>query len=188
AATDCRLNLYQEKSLLARQQTEKIAFELRRQREEFIPLPLACEALTTCNVLIKGQLLNLAHKLKSLLPEIEPKRVTILDEQIRATLSNLGQLRLPAEFLERLRAWQVEGKEIPGHEKTTAPQKRNGISEGTRDKREAASKKTRQDSKKRGRKLTQRTGQGVGNLPPAAAPGKKGDRQTTESQSQGPKT
>src|SRR3990170_4659147 len=71
------LDLVQERARLAREQADKTNFELRRLRGEFAPLPLVCEAITTCNSLVKRQLLNLAHELKSLLPEIEPKRVSI---------------------------------------------------------------------------------------------------------------
>jgi len=132
------LDLVQERARLAREQADKTNFELRRLRGEFMSLPLVCEAITICNSLVKRQLLNLAHELKSLLPEIEAKRVAILDDQIRATLSTLGQLRLPAEFLGRLEAWQVEGKEIPSHEKRTAPKKQGSRSNKIRDRTGAA--------------------------------------------------
>ncbi|HXF75902.1 MAG TPA: hypothetical protein VNN13_07395 [Methylomirabilota bacterium] len=105
------LDLCEERAALARAQREKIEFDLRKARDEFIPKQLVINILSASHAMARNRILGWPARLRSMLPELPPRGFAIADDLVREILTELAHDSFPAVIHEQLRAWRDEAKE-----------------------------------------------------------------------------
>ena len=114
-AGDGPLDLVQERARLAQAQADKTQFELRRLRGEFAPLALILDLMAAQATIVKTHLLATHNKIAGRFPTLDKKVIISIEDEIRESLTEVSNLRLPADLNRKFREWQKNGSE-PGHD------------------------------------------------------------------------
>lgn len=101
---DAELNLALERARLARAQTQKLHLDIKKSRDEFVSVEAVSFAIVQINGTIRSKLLALAHRIKSNIPQLPTKAVTVVDDLVRDALEELGNQRLPQAVIVRMRS------------------------------------------------------------------------------------
>ena len=105
------LDLVQERAQLAKVQAEKTEFELKKLRSEFFPKNLIINFMTLRFAIVRGRLLGLPSRIKSILPELPVSAFIKMTELIREILQELAHDRMPHEIREKLKTWVERGED-----------------------------------------------------------------------------
>jgi phage terminase Nu1 subunit (DNA packaging protein) len=105
------LDLVQERAALSRKQSERIDLELRRKREELMPIPLIMRVLSNNNSTVRAHLLRLPHTLRSRFVDLPIKVVSSIEEEIRLALTNLAAEQLSPQLQKQFKDWIADGTE-----------------------------------------------------------------------------
>lgn len=99
------LDLVQERAGLAKIQTDKTEFELKKLRGEFIPSDLAFRLIASAFAVARSRLLSLPHRIKSVIPELPISAYKKMIELIHEFLTDLANERLPQDIHEAFKNW-----------------------------------------------------------------------------------
>lgn len=101
--------LTKEATRLKKMQADRIQFELQERIKKVLHIDSFTIVLITHNSMLRNRLLALPHKLKSLIPYLQPKDVLRIDEEVRQALTEMGSYQLPQKIIDRVQEIEREG-------------------------------------------------------------------------------
>lgn len=105
------LDLIQEKARLAKAQSEKTEFELKKSRSEFLPKNLIIHFMESRFAIVRGRLLSLPSRMKGMVPELPVSAFIKMTDLIREVLTELSHDRIPPEMREKFNNWMEYGED-----------------------------------------------------------------------------
>ena len=91
-----------EATRLKKLQADRIEIELQEDIGKVLHIESFVSVLCFHNSQQRSRLLGLAHKLKSMIPYLQTRDVARIDDEVRAMLTELANIRLPKEIMGRV--------------------------------------------------------------------------------------